>query len=85
MGCAQTVSQHEVAWHKVGVAATRVSFGRTGCILRGDECARLAENSDDPRHRSRIEAESRLWRQIALSEASQHEVRPKSKWAAHYE
>jgi hypothetical protein len=52
---------------------------------KADECARLAENSDDPRHRSRMEAESRLWRQIALSETGQHEARPKSKWAAHYE
>jgi hypothetical protein len=53
---------------------------------KADECARLAENSDDPRHRSRMEAESRLWRQIALSEARQDEnARPKSIWAAHYE
>jgi hypothetical protein len=32
-----------------------------------------------------MEAESRLWRQIALSEARQDEMRPKAKWMAHYE
>jgi hypothetical protein len=52
---------------------------------KANECARSAENSDDPRHRSRMEAESRLWRQIALSEARQDEMRPKAKWVAHYE
>ena len=52
---------------------------------KADECARLAGNLDDPRHRSRMEAESRLWRQIALSEARQDEMRPKAKWVAHYE
>jgi hypothetical protein len=51
-----------------------------------DECVRLAENSDDPRYRSRIEAESRLWRRIVLSEARQDEnARSKSIWVAHYE
>jgi hypothetical protein len=52
---------------------------------KADECARLAENSDDPHHRSRMEAESRLWRQIAVSEARQDEMRPKAKWVAYYE
>jgi hypothetical protein len=52
---------------------------------KADECTLSAENSDDPRHRSRMEAESRLWRQIALSEALRDEKRPKAKWVAHYE
>jgi hypothetical protein len=52
---------------------------------KADECALSAENSDDPRDRARMEVESRLWRQIALSEARQDEMRPKAKWVAHYE
>jgi hypothetical protein len=52
---------------------------------KADECALSAVNSDDSRHRSRMEVESRLWRQIALSEARQDEMRPKAKWVAHYE
>jgi hypothetical protein len=52
---------------------------------KADECTLSAENSDDPRHRSRMEAESRLWRQIALSEDRRDEMHPKAKWVAHYE
>jgi hypothetical protein len=37
---------------------------------KADECALSAENSDDPRHRSRMEAESRLWRQIFVRSPS---------------
>jgi hypothetical protein len=66
----------------VGVA---FMVGTSWYQRKADECALSAENSDDPRNRSRMEAESRLWRQIALSEARQDEMRPKAKWVAHYE
>jgi hypothetical protein len=62
-----------------------VMVGTSWYQRKADECSLSAENSDDPRHRSRMEAESRLWRQIALSEARQGEMRPKAKWMAHYE
>jgi hypothetical protein len=52
---------------------------------KADECARSAENSEDPHHRARMEVESRLWRQIAVSEARQDETPLKSIWAARYE
>jgi hypothetical protein len=52
---------------------------------KADECARQAENSVDPRHRARMETESRLWRQIAVSEAGRDELRQKAFWVAHYE
>src|ERR1700722_18961869 len=36
---------------------------------KADECARIAAASADPRHRSSMEEQSKLWRQIANSEA----------------
>jgi hypothetical protein len=68
-----------------GVVGVAFMVGTSWYQRKADECARLAGNSDDPDHRSRMEAESRLWRQIALSEARQDETRPKSRWMAHYE
>jgi hypothetical protein len=47
---------------------------------KADECSRSAENSQDPCHRSRMQFESKLWRQIAKSEAGRDEAPPKSIW-----
>ena len=43
---------------------------------KADECACSAENATDPVKRSRMKVESRLWRQIALSQARQDEAPP---------
>jgi hypothetical protein len=56
-----------------GVVGVAFMVGTSWYQRKADECARLAEKSDHPRHRSRMEAESRLWRQIALSEARHDE------------
>jgi hypothetical protein len=68
-----------------GVAGVAFMVGTLWYQRKADECARSAGHSNDPRHRSRMEVESRLWRQIALSEARQDEAPPKSIWIAHYE
>jgi hypothetical protein len=44
---------------------------------KADECARIAAASADPGHRSSMEEQSRLWRQIAKSEAPRDEAPPK--------
>jgi hypothetical protein len=41
---------------------------------KADECALIAAASPDPRHRSSMEEQSRLWRQIAKSEDRRDEV-----------
>jgi hypothetical protein len=41
---------------------------------KADECARKAADSPDPGRRLSLEGESRLWRQIARSEAQRDEV-----------
>jgi hypothetical protein len=41
---------------------------------KADECARKAADSPDPGRRLSLEGESRLWRQIAKSEAQRDEV-----------
>ncbi len=41
---------------------------------KADECARIAAASPDPQLRSSMEGESRLWRQIAKSEAQRGEM-----------
>jgi hypothetical protein len=68
-----------------GVEGVAFMVGTSWYQRKADECARSAENSNDPRHRSRMEVESRLWHQIALSEARQDEAPPKSISVAHYE
>jgi hypothetical protein len=44
---------------------------------KADECARIAAASPDPGLRLSMEGESRLWRQIAKSEALRDEVAQK--------
>jgi hypothetical protein len=41
---------------------------------KANECARIAAASPDPRRRSSMEEQSRLWRQIAKSEVHRDEV-----------
>jgi hypothetical protein len=43
-----------------GVVGVAFMVGTSWYQRKADECARLAGNSDDPDHRSRMEAESRL-------------------------
>src|SRR5580658_6382638 len=47
--------------------------------LKADQCARMAKDSVDPRQRSHLENESRLWFQIAIAEARQDELRKKAR------
>jgi hypothetical protein len=46
---------------------------------KADECARIAAASADPRRRSSMEEQSRLWRQIAKSEDQRDEVPQKPR------
>jgi hypothetical protein len=46
--------------------------------FKAELCARLAADAVDPRRRSDLEIEGRLWLQVAASEMRQEERRKKS-------
>jgi hypothetical protein len=56
-----------------------VMVGTSWYHCKADECARSAEKSVDPGIRSRMKVESRLWRQIAVSQALQDEAPTSSR------
>jgi hypothetical protein len=49
---------------------------------KADDCDRSAEKTSDPSRRSRLKAESRLWRQIARADGRREEALQKSLLAS---
>jgi hypothetical protein len=47
--------------------------------LRAEHCAQMAKDAVDPRRRSALETESRLWLQIAVTEEDLDGLRKKAK------
>jgi hypothetical protein len=45
--------------------------------LRAERCAQLANDEVDPRRRSELQTERKLWLQIAVTEYTLHELRKK--------
>jgi hypothetical protein len=47
--------------------------------LKAEHCAQMAKDAVDPRRRSALETESRLWLQIAVTEEDLDRLRKKAK------
>jgi hypothetical protein len=53
--------------------------GTSWYYLKAEQCAQMAKDAVDPRHRFHLETESRLWLRIAVAETRQDELRQKAR------